>query len=389
MSWSVNGITWTPQSAATHAQTNLTYLNNLNVAPTLVASPTNAIWLNYLGVGGLQQAYDAKLYAASQSFNVVTCDDSQVLNLAPITGTGPIPATYSTVLLSVTAGSGGTATIPNSTLSPFNGINFVVSGPVTVPANSTVNGIFAVADTAGPYLALAGQVTSFSTSIPNVATVTNPANSTQGNSRETTTAFRQRLVSGNGIIGWGLTGTTIAIKALQGITNAMVYFNVDTINNLTLTGGYIIGPRHAAILIQGADVTGQLANTYMARMTPPTAGANPENWTSASGQIIPVYYDTASNQSVYVKIYYDPNQPHSSGWLTIAQNLILGLNSTVAIGQEISQQTISQVLTGFTYATITGVTVSLDNVTFTRSVLINGNGAANFSATNITSVSGP
>lgn len=389
MSWSVNGITWIPQTASSHAATQLTYLNSLQAAsnaPQLTASPTNAIWLNLLASGSIQQEYDDKLYAASQSFNLSTCDDTQVLNLAPITGTSPTAATYSTVYLNVTASASGAATVPAGTLAPFNGINFKVSATTTVPAGTTVS-VFAVADTAGPYLALAGQITSFSSTITNLSTVINPSNSTQGSDQETVSAFRQRLITGEGIIGWGIDATTIAIRALTGITNAKVYFNASTSTDLVLTGGYTIGPRHARIVIAGQDVSGALAQTYMSRMTAPTSGAYSENWVSASGQSIPVYYDVATTQPVYVKIYYDPNQPVASGWLTIAQNLITALN--VTIGQEISQQTISEALIGFSYATITGITVSLDNSTFSRAVSINGNSIATFSASNITSVSGP
>jgi len=389
MSWTVNGITWTPQSAATHSQTNLTYLNNLNVAPTLVASPTNAIWLNYLGVGGLQQAYDAKLYAASQSFNVVTCDDSQVLNLAPVAGTSPLPATYSTVSLNVTAAAAGSATVNSGTLAPWNGINFVVGTTTVIPAGTTV-AVFCTADTAGPYLALAGQVTSFSTSIPNVQTVTNPASSTQGSATETTATYRQRLVAGNGTVNWDLNGTITAIRALQGIISANVFFNSDTVAVLTLNGGVTVQPRHARIVIQGGDVSGELATTYATRMTAPTDGTSSETYTYLSGQTLTVNYDIATPQNVYVTIYYDPTMPLIAGADTIAKNLIVAQNSTFTVGQSITAQSISQgPLDNFTYATITGVTVSIDGVTYSRNAIVPANEYPSFSTANIFWTSGP
>jgi len=388
MSWSVNGITWTPQSAATHAQTNLTYLNSLNVAPTLIASPTNAIWLNYLGVGGLQQAYDAKLYAASQSFNVVTCDDSQVLNLAPVAGTLPLPATYSTVSLNVTAAAAGSATVNYGTLAPWNGINFVVGTTTVIPAGTTVS-VFCTADTAGPYLALAGQVTSFATSIPNVQTVTNPANSTQGSATETTAAFRQRLVAGNGTLNWNLNGTIQAIRGLQGVISANVFWNNDTVNTLSLPGGINIPPRHARIIIQGSDVYGQLANTYANRMTAPTDGAFYENYTTSSGQTIAINYDVATNQNIYVIVYYNPSLPTTGGYDTLAENIVVAMNSTFTVGQAINSQMILNALSGFAYATITGATVSNDNITYSRNAVVNANQVGFFSLANIQVLSGP
>ena len=389
MSWTVNGITWTPQSASTHATTQLNYLNSLNVAPSLTASPTNAIWLEFLGSGSIQQTYDDKLYAASQSFSLATCDDTQLLSLAPITGTSPIAATYSTVYLNVTAAAAGNATVTGgSSKVAFGSINFVVAATTTIPAGTTVS-VFAVADTPGPYLALAGQLTSFTASITNVQTVTNPANSTQGSNTETNASFRQRLISGAGTINWDLDGAILSVRALQGVISANIYFNKDTVTTLTTPPGISVLPRHAYIVIQGSDVTGGLPNAYQSRMTAPTDGGSSGNWISLSGQAIPVYYDIATNQNVWVNLYYDPSQPSSSNWLALAAAIIVALNSTLTIGQPINSADILQALTGFTYATISGATLSLDGVTYTRSVQPNGNKVPTFATAIVGQVTGP
>jgi len=400
MSWTVNGITWTPQTASAHATTSLNYLNSLNVAPTLVASPTNAIWLNYLGVGGLQQNYDNKLYAASQSFNLATCDDTQVLNLAPITGTSPIPATYSTAYVNVTAASAGNATILAGAKIPFQSINFVVATTTTVPAGTTIP-IYTVADTAGPYLALIGQLTSFSSSITNVQTVTNQANSSQGNNTETTPAFRQRLIGSPAGLNSNSSGPAFnirasqinnaitAIRQLQGVISANMWFNSDTVVTMNLNGGATVAPRHAYIVIQGSDVAGSLANAYMSYMTAPTSGAQSENWISASGQSIPVYYDISTAQSIYVNLYYDPSMPTSSNWLALAAGILVALNNTYAVGQEVTAAQVMQALTGFTYASITSATVSLDGITYGRVASVPATKYALFATTTTNQVTGP
>ncbi len=391
MSFTVNGIVWTPKTASEHAQTQLDVINAGRASrgeSLLVASPNNAIWLELLAAGSLQQTYDEDLYQSSQSFNVSTCDDNQVLNMLPITGTTLIPATYSTVSISVTAAAGGAATIPAGTLAPFNGINFVVDTTTNVPAGTTV-AMSATADTAGPYLATVGTINSFTTNITNVQTVTNLANSTQGQAVESVSSVRRRLVSGAGTINWDLDGTILAIRALQGIVFANVYFNSDTVNNLVLPGSVTIPPRHNRIIIQGTDVTGKLATTYMERQTAPTDGAYSQNWTSLSGQTIPVYYDIAANQPCYIRVYYDPSMPVSSGFDALIKQTIVNLGSTVTIGQGITSQFISEALNGFQYATITGVTLSSDNVTFGRECVINANAVAQFANANISVLSGP
>lgn len=388
MSFTVNGQTWIPQTAATHAATQLDYLNSLNVAPTLVASPTNALWLNYLGSGSIQAEYDDKLYAASQSFNVATCDDNQVLNLAPVTGTSLIPATYSTVYLDVTAASAGNATVTAGTLAPFNGYSFSVGTTTVVPAGTTVS-IFCTCTTPGPILALAGQITSFATSIANVQTVNNPLNSTQGNDTESITAFRQRLIKGNGTVNWDLDGTINAIRALQGIVSANVFFNYDTVANLTLPGGITVPPRHARILIQGSDVTGMIPDTYANRMTAPTDGAYSGNFVTLSGQTIPIYYDVATAQTLYVIIYVDPTQPKTGGYATLIQNVILSLNSQLTIGQAVNTQFILEAFANFQGATISGASISLDNITYGRSAAVDGNKYGQFILANIQVNDGP
>jgi len=393
MSFPVNGINWTPQTAATHSQTQLNYLNGLQLAmtppgPQLFADPNNALWLNFLGSGSIQQTYDDKLFAASQSFNVATCADDQVLNLAPISGTYPLPATYSTVYLTCVATSAGICIIPAGTIAQFGLYNFVTPSPVTIAASGSAQ-VLAVCSTAGPISAPIGSLTSFTTSITNLFSVTNSSASTLGSDAETLNVYRQRLISGAGTLNWGLQGCILALRALTGIVTAQVYFNQDTVNPLVLTGGYTIPPRFARILIQGTDVNQQLATTYISRMTAPTSGANSEIWVTLSNQIFPIYYDIATPRNIYVKIYYDPSQAQTSNWLAFAAADIVALNNTLLIGDAVNQQIVSGQLTNFNGATITGVTLSLNNITYSRSVQVNATEYPVFNVLNISQVSGP
>lgn len=393
MSFTVDGVTWIPQTATEHAQTQLDYLNALQTAmvppgPTLTASPTNAIWLEYLGSGSIQQLYDDKLYAASQSFNVATCDDTQVLNLAPISGTAPLAATHSTVYLTCVATGDGICIIPAGTKAQFGAYNFVTALPTTIAASGSAS-VFCVCDTPGPILAPSGTINSFTTTITNLASVTQSANSTQGSNAETIASFRQRLISGAGTLNWGLQGCILALRALQGIVTAQVYFNVDTTTPLVLTGGFTIPPRFARILIQGTDVNQQIANTYTSRMTAPTTGGESEIWVTLSGQIFPIYFDYATPQDIYVRIYYDPAQPSTANWLGLAAAQIVALNNTYLIGESVNQNEISGVLTNFNGATITGVEVSLDGIVWDRSVQPDADSYPVFSTANISQVSGP
>jgi hypothetical protein len=391
MSFDVNGTTWTPQTAAAHAQTQLTAINALRASrgeSLLVASPANAIWLELLAAGSLQQHYDDLLYSASQSFNVSTCSDSQVLNLLPITGTQLIPATYSTVDISVTASADGPAIVPAGTLAVFGDINFAINATTTVPAGTTV-ALPATADTPGPYLALPGNISAFKTTVPNVQIVTNANASTQGRNVETITQVRSRLISTGSAIGWSLDGTIAAIRSLQGIITAQIYFNPDTVNDMVLTGGTIVKPRYCRIVIQGTDVTGQLAITYASRQTAPTEGALSENWVTLSNQSIPIFYDEAIEQPVYIRVYYDPDSPMYSGFSDLIKSDVVALGDNFIIGQDITSQFISEGLINFPYATITGVTVSADNITFSREAAVDAVAVGKLSLANVAVIAGP
>lgn len=392
MSFTVNGITWTSKTAAEHAQTQLNAINALRASrgeSLLVASPSNAIWLELLAAGSLQQDYDDALYAASKSWNIATCSDDQVLNLAPLAGTSQVPATFSSVVVSITASSGGNAVIQAGDLCPFGAYNFVIQTGATVTASATLT-FTAVCDTSGPINCAIGNINSINRAgspIANVGLVTNLANSVNGAEIESITSLRNRMIIGQGTIGWGLSGTILAIRALPGIQQAQVYFNPSTTTALVLPGGLSIPARHARIIIQGSDSTGQLANTYALRMTAPTDGAYSENWVTSSMQTIPIYYDLASSQDVYINVYYDPNYPTQTGFANIIKTTIAALASQ--IGMPITSQYISESLNNFLYAKISGVTVSLDGVTYSREAAIDADSVAVFSTANINVLSGP
>ncbi len=143
-------------------------------------------------------------------------------------------------------------------------------------------------------------------------------------------------------------------------------------NNLVLTGGITVPPRHCRIIVAGTDTSGtMIASNYLQRITCPTDGASFQTYTFLSGQVFDVFYDTAVTQNVFVKVYYDNTQPTQSGFETLIDQILAGL--TFDIGQTVSSETIIEALIGFQYASIIGATVSLDGVTYSNKVLINGN----------------
>ncbi len=375
MSFTVAGQTWTPKTAAEYAQIELDYINTIrqsNGETLLVASTDNAIWLELLAAGSLQQTYDEALGEASNSFSPSLCIDDQVLNLLPIVGTKLNEATYSIVDISVTAKAAGDAIIPAGTKAPFAGINFVTNALTTVPAGTTV-AIPSTADTAGPYACPVGGLTKFSTTITNVQTVTNLTASTVGRVAETVTAARRRIIIGD-TRAWGVNACIRSLRAINGLSAANVFFNYSADTNLVLPGSITIPPRNAYIIVQGTAYPGEVADAYISTMSAPLlTGAYSDTYTTLSGQALTITYDKASNVNTYVRVYYESTDPTTAGFDTALKQLIVDGQSGLYPGVQVTAQYFSELLAGFTLATITGVTVSTDGTNFARTADVNGN----------------
>lgn len=375
MSFEVAGQTWVPKTAAEYAQNQLDYINKGRASrgeSLLVASTDNAIWLELLAAGSLQQDYDTELGLASESLNPSLCSDSQVANLLPIVGTKFIEATYSIVDISVTAKAAGDAIIPAGTLAPWAGINFVVNSLTNVPAGTTV-AIPATADTAGPYACPVGGITKFSTTITNVDTVTNLTASTTGTTAETVTAARRRIIAGD-TMEWGIDACIRSLRAINGLSAANVFFNPSATDALVLPGPISINPRNAYIIVKGDAYAGEIAKAYVSNMTAPLKdGAYSDTYTTLSGQVLTIDYDKTTDQNIYVNVYYDQDSTVTAGFETALKQIIVDGQSGLYPGVEVTAQYFSELLADFTLVTITGVEVSNDDVTYGRTATVNGN----------------
>ena len=390
MSFSVSGVTFVPTDAGSHASSALSYMNtNLLVAslPIITATTANAIWQYLLGAGSLNQAYDQTLNSAGNSFNIAQCDDAQVLNCAPVAGTALIPATYSSLNLKVTATSAGACTVPAGTVAFQNtAVSWIVNTTTVIPLSTSAE-VPCTASVVGPYQVTIGQITSFTVGITNLASVTNDQIAIPGRYAETVSQLRQRIITGQTIMA-GVNGATLALRALPGISAAQVYFNPSSASALVLTGGRSVPARNAMIIIGGTSSL--IASTYAAYMTAQTAtssGSTSQNWITSSGQTIPINYVPATTQNFYVKVTVAAALPLLPNYDIQIKNNVVALNSIVSLGQlVISEWIYTNALTGFSLATVTGVQVSLDGVTWVFASQANADAIPNFLTANITVV---
>lgn len=387
MSFTLNGVTYTPKTATEYAQDALSNMNTALIAQglsPLSATQSNALWWTLLAQGTDKVEYVNALYQASQSLNIALCDDDQVLNLLPIAGTSLIPAAYSTVTLTIVATSAG-ATIPiNSTLTA--GVyTFETTQAITIPASGTAT-VGAQCTVTGPITVASGVITAFSPTIAGVSTVTNTT-AVPGRDVETAAQARTRLLAGGANV-TGLLGAITAIQALPGITQATVLFNYGSPGGLTLTGySTSLAYRNAIIFVVGNS--SDIASTYYQYMNAATQAGSVSNQTStfytSVGQAMTVNYEQAVAQDVYVNVQYVASTNVPVNIETLVENVIMALNGTFQIGAKITTIPLYQAFNGFSAAQILGINLSLTSTggPYSQTVTMNANAYPVFTADNI------
>ena len=376
----INGTTWQPKGAQTHANNLITKINAIlqseNIRDSngdliqMEAGFANAFYLLALAVGQKLAEEDIALEKGLNSLIVELCDDQQIENLLPIAGVDRNPGSYSTLVLTCTASDAGACTIPAGTRAPFNDYYFVTQTEITIPAGESRE-VYTVCDTLGPVVVLTGEVDSFEITIANLDSVINSESSIPGTAAETTAELRRRLEQGE-TIDAGTSGLKFALEAAHGIAYAMVYFNYNLTETITLAGGVVVQPRTAYIVVFGDSVTeAGIASLYAKYMNAPTQNApgatttaHSENYVTASGQEIPVYYDEATEQDVYVKIFLESSAESGSQVTTKLKQDLIASSSEWEIGGVLSSTVLNKPFVDIQYTKVAYVKVSGDGVTW-------------------------
>ena len=305
MSFEINGETWQPQGANSHAESIMAKINQIlqendirdknGELIQLTPNYANALYLLALGDGERLQTHDQELSQAINSFNIELCDDQQIENLLPIAAISRNPGSYSTLRLAVTSTDDGTCTIPAGTTITYNDVQFVVQNEVILTPGTTQI-ITTVCNTIGPVVVLTGEINAFDSPIANLESVENFESSIPGVAPETTNQLRQRLLKGD-VIKYSLEGCKKALEELTGVTYARIYFNYNINETITLDGGVVLQPRTAYIVIYGSS--DKIADTYATYMNMPT-----QNSPIATGSpsIVTVSVTATTNGSAVIPI---------------------------------------------------------------------------------------
>lgn len=395
-----DGTTWQPKGAQTHTNELMEKINSILQAENirddnnnliqLEANFANAMYLMALACGQKMSEMDTDLSNALDSFIVELCNDQQIENLLPIAGVDRDSGSYSTLVLTCTASDSGACTIPAGTRAPFGSYYFVTQEEVTIPAGESAQ-VYTICDTVGPIVVLAGEVDAFEVTIANLESVTNEESSIPGVAPETTDELRRRLEAGE-TINQGTNGLKRALEAKQGITYARVYFNYNLTESILLPGSVSLAPRTAYIVVFGDNVTGAgIADLYAKYMNAPTqnaAGAtttaHEEDYTTLSGQTIPIYYDEATEQDIYVKIYLEEDAATGSEVDTALKQDMIASSAEWEIGGALTSTILNKPYVNIDYTKVAYIKVSTDNTTWSDMLTIGCNVVPRITDANIT-----
>ena len=379
--YTVAGSTWVAQSASEYAKEALNAINSAIAPIVLTASITNVVWWCCLAIGVIRASYDITLAAAKNSLNVALCDDEQLLNLAPIAGVTPLPGSYATLQVQFTGDATGQTVLAGTHVKISNiTAMFVTNVDLVVPA-STAASVATTCDTIGAIVVTNGQVSGTVETLPHIASVTNTVSAISGAAPETMSAFRTRIITGK-TIGNNLDGLTVALRSLSGIQYAAAYYNTSLTTPLTLPGSISLPARTLYMVVLGSS--SEIADTYAARSMAPTYGSQSQTFTSKSGQAITVNYDLATTTPIYVQVFVNNSAYKETTYIAQIQAAVLTLAGQVSIGQTITQEMVSAVFANATYATINGVSVSLNGSSWGRTAVVAANAVGTFSSGNIT-----
>lgn len=321
-----------------------------------VASP---IWLILLAVGTAITVFQYLVQAAGDSLNIESCSNQQVLNLATVAGVDRTPGTRTNLAVTVTATAAGCTITPADLLFYSDSISFAPLTTTVIGSNASVV-IQTQATEDGALIILPGEINHFISTPVGVASVSNALASIPGTEQESVTSLRRRIQQGSGLVS-SLDAAIGAIRGLPGINQCNIFFNPSLVSNLVLEGGTVLGPRQAAIFVYGSSSL--LAETYLEHMLSETVGALTQVYTTLGGQSFTVRYENATLKYYYVRVYVATGSGQE-GYLTEIQRLLIGSSATLDIGQDYSQQYLLNYLDDFPYATIIGLQVSMDNVSW-------------------------
>ena len=325
-----------------------------------LASP---IWLLIIGIGYIATVCQRIMYAVAQAFNLGSCSEEQVLNLARIARLTRKEGSYTTVACTVTATNDGVCSITTDLEAQvtYEGTDYTFHPifAVDVPAGTSAE-IILICTVTGPVYFEVGEITEFTTAVANLDTLVSAAPQ-PGSGLESISSLRTRLMTNEAVS--PLMGAIQGINALDGVTKGVVLYNSNYDSSMIL-GGKTVPPKKAVVFIQGySDKIAQEYYRHMAAQTYNDGTAQSQSYELGNGQNFTMYYYMPVAVNLYVRVKV-------STLLTVEREseikmAIQALSNSREIGKNYtSSYIIDSLNTNLYYTEIIGIEVSEDGTTW-------------------------
>lgn len=329
------------------------------ITAQLDTTAANPAWLFALACGQLHTSWQQQLAKAYMALDPQNCEDDQVLVLAALAGIergNGVPSHISVVLqnngsdpLDVPYNTEFTESTTNH--SWFLNKNIHLDGEDGTARSAVV---ILYSRERGAFEVPAGVMFSPVDEALSDLKGESISASFQGESIETIAALRNRISTGRETNDF-VTQAAKAIEELGGIESCSIWFNTNSRQSLTV-GNIVIPPRECYVAIKGVDIQDDLGETYFNYLdVPATVGEHSSNYTRGL-QTFTVKYDVA--QEVPVQIYVKIKSADIAvGAADALCEQLTKWSGTLACGENLTAQMVSEWLVNFSYGTIIGCNV--------------------------------
>lgn len=327
------------------------------------ANPSNPAWLFALACGSLHTSWQEQLAKAYAALDPQSCEDDQVLVLASLAGIsrGNGKPSHVTVLLTNTTNSQMTIPAGMEFKENVAGQTWALDKDVTLAASgseghsleaalySSVDGVFSI-----PAETTFTVQTDLDPNPYNGVTCISLAASYEGETIESLSSLRNRISQGVEQSDF-ITQAKNAIESLPGIESCSIWFNPQ-ISGPILIGQISIPARTCYIAIKGVDITQKLAETYFANMDIPAVVGSLESTCHLGMQDMAVKYDAAVKVTVNVYVSIRKSDA-ASGADGAYREAVLAKSGSLAAGENLTAQMVSEWVMNIGYATVIGCNV--------------------------------
>lgn len=332
-----------------------------------LASP---IWLLIIGIGYVATVCQKIMFAVAQAFNIASCSEQQVLNLAKIARLSRKEGSYTTVVCTASASSEGPCVITTDLEATVTYENEeYIFHPIyadTIPAGTSAE-IVLICSVTGPVYFEAGAITGFTTEVENLESFVSSAPQ-PGSGMESIASLRTRLMTNEAIS--PLTGTTQGLNALDGVTRAVVLYNPNYDSDMILAGK-TVPPKRAIVFVQGySDNIAREYYRHMAAQTYDDGTARQQGVTLGNGQSFILNYYTPVAVNLYVRVNIKA-APSAERELEI-KTAILNLSNSREIGADYTTAYfIDSINVNMNFPEITDIKVSEDGSNWSDTTAFN------------------